>query len=113
MLAGLCERWIEPIRNRVAFHYDPSLIEKALSRRAVASPRSTITRGTDMSLWRFGVADDIEDTIVCRLLWKIPETADLRAEADKILGFGGELARDFLEFSGEFAFRFVQETAAI
>jgi hypothetical protein len=71
-----------------------------------------VTRGTDLVLWRFGVADDIEDTIVCRLLWKISSSADLRAEADRRAIFGSDLCRDYLEFCREFAFRYVREHAA-
>lgn len=101
---------VAPIRNRLAFHYDRSLVAKALTRRP--DRRSTITRGTDISLWRFGVADDLEDTIVCRLLWNIPPSADLRAEADTRAQFGSDLCRDFLDFVGDFAFRYVRENAA-
>jgi len=104
------EEWIQSIRNRLAFHYDRSLVDRALAKRS--SRRSTVTRGTDLVLWRFGVADDIEDTIVCRLLWKISSSADLRAEADRRAIFGSDLCRDYLEFCREFAFRYVREHAA-
>jgi hypothetical protein len=112
---NLFEKWILPIRNRLAFHYDQSLIKQALRRRAERFPNhhSSITRGSEMGLWRFGVADDIEDTIVCRLLWKIPLQADLRAEADQRSDFGSDLCSDFLNFVGEVAFRYIKDNAAV
>ena len=64
-------------------------------------------------MWRSGVADDIEDTIVCRFLWQIPFAADVAAEANKVLDFGSAACRDYLDFAGELNFRFVRETAAL
>ncbi|MDD1753909.1 MAG: hypothetical protein LUQ38_12575 [Methanotrichaceae archaeon] len=108
------EKWILPIRNRLAFHYDPSLIERALKRRALnpASRKSTITRGSEMKLWRFNVADDVEDSIVCRELWKIPLNSDLLIEANKRADFGSDLCRDFIDFVGELAFLYAREFSA-
>ena len=77
------------------------------------SNRCTITRGTEMELWRSGLADDIEDTIVCRLLWKISSNADLRSEADRIADFGAKLCEAFVDFSGELTFRYLRETATV
>jgi hypothetical protein len=107
--------WILPIRNKLAFHYDDSLIKRALER--ILQDRnggiSTITCGSEMQLWRHGVADDLEDTIVCRLLWNIPPEADLRFEADLRAEFGAELCKDFLDFAGWVIISFIREHAAL
>ena len=107
------ESHVRLIHNKAAFHYDSALVAKALESRAgrPGSSRSTITRGTEVGLWRSGLADDIEDTIVCRFLWKIPLSADLQAEANKIADFGSRLCRDFLDVAGEVTFRYLRETA--
>jgi len=109
------ESHIRLMRNKAAFHYDAQLVAKALASRAErqGSSRSTVTRGTESELWRSGLADDIEDTIVCRLIWKIPFSADLQAEANKIVEFGSSLCRDFLDVAGEVTFRFLRQTATV
>jgi hypothetical protein len=104
-------RHITQVRNNVAFHYSPKLTEKALLHRAsrLDAQCSKVTSGSDIDSWRFGVADDLMDTLVCRQLWKIPETADVRSEADRIADFGEGLCKDVLGFGGELAFRFLQD----
>jgi hypothetical protein len=108
-------RYVERIRHNIAFHYqDKKLVSKALERRA-GIPDSRISRiicGSDISLWRFVVADDINDTIVCRYLWRIPEDKHLREEADRIAGQGSEWAKAFLDFSGDFIVRYIRSHAA-
>jgi len=107
-------QYIGRIRHNTAFHYDKKVVDKALADRAgrAESRRSKITCGDNINLWRFHLADDILDSIVCRHIWKIPRTADLRQEADNIADFGGDLCVAFLNFSGEYIFRFVKEHAA-
>ncbi len=111
------DKYIGKIRHNLAFHYNQNqtLVERALQDRASRreASRSTVTRGTDISLWHFGVADDIEDSIVCRQLWDIPRNVDLRTEADRIADFGSDLCRDFLDFCGELTFRFLREHATV
>jgi hypothetical protein len=109
------ERKIGLIRHKAAFHYDAKLAAAALRSRAnrKGSSISTITRGTEINLWRSGVADDVEDTLVCRLLWQIPLSADVRVEADKILEFGAGACRDFLDFVGDISFRYLQDTSTV
>ena len=108
-------RYVERIRHNIAFHYqDKKLVSKALERRA-ERPDSKISRiicGSNISLWRFVVADDINDTIVCRYLWKIPEDKHLSEEADRIAGQGSEWAKAFLDFSGDFIVRYIRKNAA-
>jgi hypothetical protein len=106
---------VELIRHTAAFHYDAKLVAKALKSRASrpGSSKCTITRGTEVGLWRSGLADDIEDTIVCRLLWKIPLSVDVEAEANKMAAFGADLCRDFLDFAGELSFRYLRQSATV
>jgi hypothetical protein len=108
------KNWIAPIKNRTIFHYDKSLISRALKSRAarVASPKSTITRGTEIGLWRSELADDIEDTVVCRLLWRIPVGDDTQDEADRIADFASSLCRDFMDLAGDLSFRYLRENAS-
>jgi hypothetical protein len=113
--AGGFVRHVASVRNRIVFHYDPSLVSRAVRRRAArkVSSLSQITRGSHSSLWRSGLADDVEDTIVCRLLWQIPDGTDVTAEADKILAFGEQICRDFLDLAGELSFKYLRRTATV
>jgi len=72
---------------------------------ACQASQRTITRGDDISLWRFGVADDVLDTLICQDLWKIPEDADLREEANKVATFAQRVCTSFLEFAGDYVYR--------
>ncbi len=107
-------RYVGAIRNKTAFHYDPKLTLAALDDRAGRdeAATSTITAGDDLSLWRFEAADHILDSIVVRHLWKIPRTADLRTEADRIADYCADICLSFLVFAGEFAFRYMTRNAA-
>jgi hypothetical protein len=107
-------QYIGQIRHNTAFHYNNKLVARALADRAgrPESRLSKITAGDHISLWRLHLADDILDSIVCRQIWKIPRAANLRQEADNIADFGGDLCVAFLDFSGEYIFRFVKEHAA-
>jgi hypothetical protein len=104
------EKIIGRIRHNLTFHYDESgkLIEKAISDRAARSEAriSSITRGDHAYLWHFKVADDIVDSIVVRQIWKIPRGTDLRVEADKIADRVHQICLWFLDFSGEFIWRY-------
>jgi hypothetical protein len=104
---------IKSIRNKAAFHYDRKMVGAALESRASRpqSRISSITRASEASMWRSGVADDIEDTILCRFLWHIPMEADVREEANKILDFASSLCRDYVDVTGELTFRFMRDTA--
>jgi hypothetical protein len=53
----------------------------------------------------------ITDSIICRQIFAIPSGADLRAEADKIADFGGQICVSFLDFAGNYAFQFVRDFA--
>ncbi|MGA3208765.1 MAG: hypothetical protein ABSE05_13205 [Syntrophales bacterium] len=107
-------QYIGQIRHNTAFHYSNELVGRALADRAgrPESRLSKITAGDNISLWRLHLADDILESIVLRQIWKIPRAANLQHEADNITAFGGDLCVAFLNFSGEYIFRFVKEHAA-
>ena len=106
------ERNMGRIRSNLAFHYEESgkLISRAIADRA-ARPEarfSSVTRGSTAYLWHFRAADDIVDSIVVRQIWKIPRTADLRVEADKMADYLHEIFLYFVDFSGEFIWQFCE-----
>jgi hypothetical protein len=107
--------YVMKVRHKTVFHYDRKLVERALEDRANRQEARTshITRGDHITLWRFNLADDIVDSIICRHIWKIPRKADLRQQADQIADFGSNLCVSFLDFCGEFIFSYIQENAAI
>lgn len=92
------------IRNKVAFHYDPVWARAALQRIAKAHPKrlSSITMGREALDWYFEPADMVEDSLMVRQIFKIPENADLRTETDKILVELQRVAEAFGDFAGYF-----------
>ena len=58
-------------------------------------------------------AEGIEDTIMCRFLWDIPMTADVREEANRILDPASGVCRDYFDVAGELSFLFVREVASV
>ncbi len=107
-------RYVQPIRNTVAFHYDAKRVNSALEDRAnrpTSSPACSITIGEDIHSTRFEFADALLDTIVCRKLWGILDT-DVRAEADRIADWCFQKSVQFLDFGDDFVRRFLLEHAA-
>ncbi|MBI1747840.1 MAG: hypothetical protein HYR55_14830 [Acidobacteria bacterium] len=104
------EQLVGQVRHNLTFHYDHSgkLIENAISDRAARAEarQSSVTRGNTGHLWHFKVADDVVDSIVVSQIWKIPRSADLRAEADKIADRVHQMFLWFIDFSGEFIWRY-------
>lgn len=107
-------QYVGRIKHNTAFHYDRKVIEKALGDRAGRREArySKITLGDHIDLWRFDLADQIIDSIICRQIWKIPKDANLRKKADECADFGSDLCKALLDFSSEFIVRYVQEHAA-
>jgi hypothetical protein len=107
------EQYIIRLRHQVAFHYGARATELALKRRAASEEMrfSRVTLGSNIDLWRFNVADDIELSVVARILWKIPDEADAAAEDDRISGFASGLCLDFINFAGELCERFLIDHA--
>jgi hypothetical protein len=62
-----------------------------------------------MHYWRFNVADDAIDSIVVRQLWEIPRNVNLREEIDKVADWAHDIVIAFVDFAGEFIWRFCQK----
>ena len=106
------ERFVGRIRHNITFHYAQSqqLVMRAMQDRAgrAESRGTSITRGSEAHLWHFQAADEIVDSIVVRQLWQIPQNADLATEANRIADRMQEYVLAFLDFSGEFIWKWAQ-----
>jgi hypothetical protein len=75
------EKHVTRARHGLTFHYEESekLVVWALNDRASrpAAELSPITVCDHGHLWRFHIADDVVDSILCRKIWHIPREADL------------------------------------
>ncbi len=109
------------IRDELAFHYgDKSKSQKkyqnALNNRVKRSEigqKSKITCG-DFKVMRFNAADDIVDSIVCREIWRIPESEkDIRKAADDNIIWISDLAQRFCGFAWEFVCSYLFENGRI
>ena len=107
------QRYIPPVRNKTAFHYDTVEINEALQFRTKHHSNSpcAMTIGEDVHSCRFEFADVLIDTIVCRKLWAIPIAADGLVEADRISDWCCTKSIEFLAFGGDFVTRFLMEHA--
>ena len=108
MKRGELERFAGIVRSTVTFHYDQSgkLVERAIAALARRGRVSSVTRASTAPDWHFELADRVVDEVVCRQIWKIPEAANQSAEADKIVGELYELFLTFMDFAGEFIWRY-------
>jgi hypothetical protein len=107
------ERYVKPIRNTIAFHYDSREVAWALNDRvyrASASKICSATTGEDVHSTRFEFADALLDTIVCRKLWGILD-ADARGEADRISDWCFHKSLEFLDFGENFVHLFLSQHA--
>lgn len=107
------QKYVGQIRQNTVFHYSDKMVDKALTDRSsrIETRISKITYGDHISLSRFDLADDIVDSIVCRHIWKIPRSANLRQEADRISDFASDLCKSLLNFGGEFVYRYIKDYA--
>lgn len=105
------EKLIGVTRNSLTFHYDEKgkLIERAvseLSRRG--DPIGSVTRASTAHDWYFQAADRVINSIVCFQIWAIPEGAsDVSEQADAKAMECHELFLRFVDFAGEFIWRYV------
>lgn len=103
---------IGKIRHNLTFHYNQSgtLIERAIADRAdrADARMSSVTRGDTAYLWHFKIADDIVDSIVVRQIWAVPQDADVRTEVDKIADRVHQIFLWFVDFSGEFIWKYCE-----
>lgn len=101
------------LRHNVGFHYHESgkWIGAAISERA-KDPKlrfSRITRGSHAYKWRFHLADEVVETIVIRKIWEIPNSMDALEESNKITAEINELFLAFVDFCGEFIWKFCEK----
>ena|ERR1017187_6294177 len=103
------ERLIGNMRNNLTFHYDESgkRIARAISSLAgMQDHLGSVTRGSTAHLWYFQAADRVVNNVVCLQLWEIREDANLSAEADKKAMECHEIFLRFVDFAGEFIWRY-------
>lgn len=104
------ERLVGRVRHNVTFHYDENgkLIGEALTQKGILADGkgATVTRGSSMELWRFKVADDILDDIVVHGIWGISRESNVPAEADNVAGTVHNMVVSFIDFSGEFIWKY-------
>jgi hypothetical protein len=112
--------YVEDFRNRVSFHYDAGyrgrgkqreapIAKDALDRLAAKSVLGRMAQAQDLSACRFSFADDVMDTAVCRLVWRIDNKIageDLQKAADKIAAWVNRRAKSFVFFGGELCQRY-------
>ena len=96
------------IRNSVSFHYDESgkLIKRGIDSLASRGKVSSVTRARAAPDWHFELADRVVDEIVCRQIWNIPEDADQSVEADKVIDRIHKVFLTYMDFAGEFIWRY-------
>lgn len=105
------ERMLGLIRSNLTFHYDETgkRVDRAiseLSRRG--DPFGAVTRASTAHDWYFQAADRVINSIVCFQIWGIPEdAADLSEQADANATECHELFLRFVDFAGEFIWRYV------
>jgi len=105
---------IAQVRHTTVFHYDHKLVKRALEDRATRRGKNvlSVTSSNDIRMARFGVADAILDTLTCRFIWKAKEV-NVEEEIGRRLDFGYGLLMALLEFSMEFAMRYIEKNAAL
>ena len=103
--------YIVRVRNNLTFHYDQSgkLIAREIGDPAsrTESNATSITRGSSMHSWRWGIADDLIDTMVVRQIWRIPRAADLENEVTAIVNELHEIVLNFVDFCADVIWRYV------
>jgi hypothetical protein len=109
---------VRAIRNKVGFHYDKKKVGAALARRARRQDLTgtKITLADDIEDCRFNAADDIEASVVTRLLWKIPETAQedtFQSKTDEHLQYVNKICKQFVVFHGEFLLRALRDLGVL
>jgi hypothetical protein len=98
------------MRNNITFHYEQSetLIGRAIVERGSRPGGNTsrVTRGSRREHWYFKVADDVIDDIVTRQFWRVPSTPSTGRDVDVLLMEAHEIAMRFVDFCGEFIWRY-------
>lgn len=100
------------LRNKVAFHYTANkLFEQAISdsNNHIFGKDSSITVSDDINYFRFNIADQVIDTVVCRNIWTIDHNSNVQDEADKKSIFCYEMCKALVFFCSELAYLYIQE----
>jgi hypothetical protein len=107
------QQMVGRIRTNVTFHYDETgkLIDSIVSERSTRPEAlmSLITRGSSAYLWYFQVADEVVDGIIVREIYKVSRDKDVRTEVDAIMAEMHSIFLAFVDFAGEFIWRFATE----
>jgi len=92
------------IRNNSSFHYSPKLTMRALEKLVEKYPNhiSPYSLGQNTLDWYFELGDLINDKIVVRDIFKVPDQDDLRTAIDPILLRLHTMAVAFTDFAGHF-----------
>ena len=92
------------IRNNSSFHYSPKLTMRALEKLVEKYPNhiSPYSLGQNTLDWYFELGDLINDKIVVRDIFKVPDQDDLRTAIDPILLRLHKMAVAFTDFAGHF-----------
>jgi hypothetical protein len=95
---------METIRNKAAFHYVPDFARASLNDLAIQFPDqlTTVRMGREALDWFFEAADLVMERTVVRRIFKIPFSADVREEADKMALRLQEISNTFGDFAGYF-----------
>lgn len=105
------ERLLGLTRSNLTFHYDETgkRVERAISELARREdPIGTVTRASTAPDWYFQAADRVINSVVCFQIWEIPEgSSDLSEQADAKAMECHELFLRFVDFAGEFIWRYV------
>ena len=108
---GDFRKYVELVRHKVTFHYDKPKIQTALSDRAPrrGDAAHLVTVADDIRRFRFQIADDLVNTLVCHHVWGIAPGTDTQIEADQIARFGFRTYKIFLDFAGTFIMRYIEK----
>lgn len=96
------------VRHNIAFHYEQAgtLIERAIAELTKRGRSASVTRADTAPDWHFELADVVVDEVVCRGLWGIAPGPGASARVDEVAMTIHELFLTFMDFSGEFIWRY-------
>jgi hypothetical protein len=98
------------IRNKISFHYDPTLTIRALERliQRNANEISSFSMGTETLDWYFELADKVVNSIMRQDLMKVSNSDHVEQDVDAILWRLGDILRIFGDFAAHFARKYTE-----
>lgn len=104
------EKIMGRIRNNLTFHYDSKTIFSALETLANNNPnaRGSLTLGDEPIDWFCEPGDMVGDRAAVRAIFRVPDTADVREEVDKVV----IRLHDIVQLFGGFAGGFIWENTS-